>query len=66
MQYIWPQLRTRSLGDALRPLLLLHGFRFVGLAFRAGVVSLDLPAAFAGPAAYGDYRPIAGAVPCTI
>ena len=54
-QYIWPQLRRRSRADALRPLLLLHCFRFVGLAFLVpGVVSPDLPADFAGPAAYGD------------
>ena len=53
--YIWPELRRRSSADALRPLLLLHCFRFVGLAFVVpGVVSSDLPAAFAGPAAYGD------------
>jgi hypothetical protein len=33
----------------------LHTFRFVGLAFLVpGVVSPDLPAAFARPAAYGD------------
>ena len=41
--------------EALRPLLLLHTFRFVGLAFVIpGVVSPDLPVAFARPAAYGD------------
>jgi hypothetical protein len=39
----------------LRPLLVLHTFRFVGLAFIVpGVVSPALPAAFAQPAAYGD------------
>jgi hypothetical protein len=33
----------------------LHSFRFVGLAFVVpGVVSPDLPTAFARPAAYGD------------
>jgi hypothetical protein len=33
----------------------LHSFRFVGLAFLVpGVVSPDLPAAYARPAAYGD------------
>src|SRR5262249_26133098 len=33
----------------------LHSFRFVGLSFLVpGVVSPDLPAAFARPAAYGD------------
>jgi hypothetical protein len=49
------ELRRRSNADALRPLLTLHAFRFVGLAFLVpGVVSPDLPAAFANPAAYGD------------
>jgi hypothetical protein len=54
-QYLWPALRNRSRADALRPLLYLHAFRFVGLAFLIpGVVSPDLPAAFALPAAVGD------------
>ena len=54
-RYIWPALRRVPRTQALRPLLLLHAFRFVGLAFVIpGVVSPDLPAAFAGPAAYGD------------
>lgn len=53
--YIWPVLRRGPLEDALRPLLLLHSFRFVGLAFLLpGVVSPDLPQGFARPAAYGD------------
>jgi hypothetical protein len=53
--YIWPELRGRPRAEALRPLLLLHCFRFIGLAFLVpGVVSRDLPAEFAGPAAYGD------------
>jgi hypothetical protein len=53
--YIWPRLPRQPLADALRPLILLHCFRFVGLAFLVpGVVSPDLPAAFARPAAYGD------------
>jgi len=52
---IWPALRGRSRADALRPLLMLHSFRFVGLAFLVpGVVAADLPAAFAQSAAYGD------------
>lgn len=52
---LWPALRNRPRADALRPLLLLHSFRFVGLAFLVpGVVSPDLPDAFARPAAYGD------------
>ena len=53
--YIWPQLRTESRIDALRPLLVLHAFRFIGLSFLVpGVVSPDLPLAFARDAAYGD------------
>ncbi len=54
-RYLWPALRSQPRADALRPLLLLHAFRFVGLAFLVpGVVSPDLPTAFARPAAYGD------------
>jgi len=54
-RYIWPELRHRERAEALRPLLILHSFRFIGLAFLVpGVVSPDLPAAFAHPAAYGD------------
>jgi hypothetical protein len=53
--YIWPELRLRQRADALRPLLILHSFRFIGLAFLVpGVVSPDLPPAFAHSAAYGD------------
>jgi hypothetical protein len=41
--------------EALRPLLVLHSFRFEGLLFLIpGVVSPDLPSAFAHSAAYGD------------
>ena len=40
---------------ALRPILVLHGFRVIGLAFLvSSVISPDLPIAFAHPAAYGD------------
>ena len=54
-RYIWPELRLRQRAEALRPLLILHSFRFIGLAVLVpGVVSPDLPAAFAHPAAYGD------------
>ena len=54
-QYIWPALRARGRVEALRPLLVLHSFRFIGLAFVVpGVVSPDLPSAFADSAAYGD------------
>ena len=53
--YIWPALKERSKAEALKSILLLHGFRFVGLAFLVpGVVSPDLPVAFARSAAYGD------------
>ncbi len=54
-RYIWPKLRLRQRAEALRPLLILHSFRFIGLAFLVpGVVSPDLPSAFAHSAAYGD------------
>jgi hypothetical protein len=52
---VWPALRERSLADAVRPLLILHSFRFIGLSFLIpGVVSGDLPANFTFDAAYGD------------
>lgn len=54
-QYVWPELRVRPRPDALRPLLVLHTFRFLGLAFFVpGVVSPDLPWGFAASAATGD------------
>jgi hypothetical protein len=54
-RYIWPELRARNRAEGLRPLLTLHAFRFIGLAFLVpGVVSPDLPSAFAHSAAYGD------------
>jgi hypothetical protein len=54
-RYIWPKLRRLGRAEALRPLLILHSFRFIGLAFLVpGVVSPDLPASFAHSAAYGD------------
>ena len=52
---ILPQLRRLDRTEALRPLLIFHSFRFVGLSFLVpGVVSPDLPAIFAEGAAYGD------------
>jgi len=55
-QYIWPALREHPSPENLKPILLLHGFRFLGLAFVVpGVVSPQLPAAFARPVAYGDF-----------
>jgi hypothetical protein len=54
-RYLWPELRWRARADALRPLLALHSFRFLGLAFLVpGVVSSDLPWPFAASAALGD------------
>src|ERR1700677_3275034 len=55
VRYIWPKLRLLQRPEALRPLLILHSFRFIGLAFLVqGVVAPDLPSAFAHSAAYGD------------
>jgi hypothetical protein len=52
---IWPALKDHPATQALKPILLLHGFRFLGLSFLLpGVASGELPAAFARPAAYGD------------
>ena len=54
-RYILPNLDRPQRSEALRPLLILHSFRFIGLAFLVpGVVSADLPSAFAHSAAYGD------------
>ncbi|MDH3455464.1 MAG: hypothetical protein OER90_01365 [Gemmatimonadota bacterium] len=54
-RYAWPTMRAGPWQDAVRPMLLLHAFRFIGLAFLVpGVVSPDLPIEFARPAAYGD------------
>ncbi len=53
--YVMPLLKTVTRSQALAPLLLLHTFRFVGLAFLiSGVTSAPLDPRFANPAAYGD------------
>ena len=53
--YIWPYLHRMRRSEALRPILMLHSFRFIGLAFLVpGVVSPELPPTFADSAAYGD------------
>jgi hypothetical protein len=39
--YIWPELQARSRIEALRPLLALHGFRFIGLSFLVPGVVLN-------------------------
>lgn len=52
---VWPRLQGRSRVDALRPLLVLHSFRYIGLSFLVpGVVAPDLPMSFARSAAWGD------------
>jgi len=55
-QYIWPAIRKRERAEALRPILVLHGFRYIGLAVLIpGVVSPELSATvFARELAYGD------------
>lgn len=53
--YVHPLLRTRPFEAAVRPLLLLHSFRYIGLMFLIpGVTAESLDMRFAGPAAYGD------------
>ncbi len=55
-QYIWPAISKRERAAALRPILVLHGFRYIGLAVLIpGVVSPQLAdTAFARELAYGD------------
>ncbi len=53
--YLWPWLRQQTRADALRPLLMLHVFRYIGLSFLVpGVVAADLPSTFARSTALGD------------
>jgi len=53
--YVMPVLLAMPRAEALVPLLLIHCFRFVGLAFLIpGVTSQPLDPRFANPAAYGD------------
>ena len=53
--YVSPVLREKTFQDAMRPLLLLHAFRYIGLMFLIpGVTAEPLDARFASPAAYGD------------
>ena len=55
-QFIWPAISKRERAEALRPILVLHGFRYIGLAVLIpGVVSPELHATvFARELAYGD------------
>ena len=53
--YVWPAIEHRGLKLALTPLLLYACLRVNGLMFlMPGLVSPDLPEAFAVPTAYGD------------
>ena len=53
--YLWPAIAVRDAKTALTPLLLYACLRVNGLMFlMPGLVSRDLPAAFAVPVAYGD------------
>lgn len=53
--YVHPLLKTHSFETAMRPLLLLHSFRYIGLMFLIpGVTAEPLDMRFASPAAYGD------------
>lgn len=55
LHYIWPRTRELPLNAAVRPILYIHLFRYVGLSLTVpGVVGPNLQAAFAEPAAYGD------------
>ena len=53
--YVHPALHKKSFANAMRPLLLLHAFRYIGLMFLIpGVTAEPLDVRFASPAAYGD------------
>ena len=55
VRYVWPYLRDQTRAEALRPLLIVHSFRFVGLSFMIpGVVAPELSPALAMLAAVGD------------
>jgi hypothetical protein len=55
-QYIWPAIGKRERAEALRPILVLHGFRYIGMIFLVpGVVSAEIAdTVFARGVAYGD------------
>jgi hypothetical protein len=53
--YLWPRLGELRPRTVLLPILLLHGFRHLGLMFLArGATYPDIPPQFAYPAAFGD------------
>jgi hypothetical protein len=54
--YWWPGLAATDRRHALRQIAMLNAFRFEGLLFlMPGFTGAGLPAAFAVPAAYGDF-----------
>lgn len=54
--YLMPQLPGLKPASVLPPILLLHAMRHLGLMFLSpGAVYAGIPAAFAVPAAYGDF-----------
>lgn len=54
--YLWPAMSKRERAEAIRPILVLHGFRYIGMAVLIpGVVSTDLSTTvFARGLACGD------------
>ena len=53
--YIWPKIKDLDLAEAVKPLLYIHLFRYIGLMFMIqGVVSKDLPIEFGLQAGWGD------------
>lgn len=53
--FVVPQLRRLDYQAALSVPLLISSLRFMGLSFLVPNLAVDLPAAFSGPAAYGDF-----------
>ena len=55
-RYLWRQITDGGWEKSVRPILLLHAFRFAGLSFLVpGVVHPGLNPAWAIPAAFGDF-----------
>lgn len=55
-QYIWPAISKRERAEALKPILVLRGFRYVGLAVLIpGVVACATPKMLARPARLSGY-----------
>ena len=54
--YFWPRLKAMDQVEGHRAIAMLHSFRFFGLVFiLPGVTGPNLPASFAGFAAYWDF-----------